>query len=192
MYDLLIKNGTVVTSENTGIKHIYIREEKIVAVTSELLEESAKRTIDATGLYVYPGFIDTHVHSRDGGSTHKEDFYHSTKAAAAGGITTIFEMPNAVPAVVDKESFEKQKANLLSKANVDFAMWGLCIGSLNNDKLQELAECGVGAFKFFWGYAIDKKTYSLIYNYDPESQDVIPPFDDGAAVSYTHLTLPTT
>lgn len=180
MYDLLIKNGTVVTSENTGIKHIYIREEKIVAVTSELLEESAKRTIDATGLYVYPGFIDTHVHSRDGGSTHKEDFYHSTKAAAAGGITTIFEMPNAVPAVVDKESFEKQKANLLSKANVDFAMWGLCIGSLNNDKLQELAECGVGAFKFFWGYAIDKKTYSLIYNYDPESQDVIPPFDDGA------------
>jgi len=54
MYDLLIKNGTVVTPESIGVRHIYIREEKIVAVTSELLEESAKRTIDATGLYVYP------------------------------------------------------------------------------------------------------------------------------------------
>lgn len=179
MYDLLIKNGTVVTSENMGIKHIYVRDEKIVAVTSELLNEPVKKTIDASGLYVYPGFIDTHVHSRDGGSTHKEDFYHSTRAAAAGGITTIFEMPNAVPAVVDKESFENQKANLLSKANVDFAMWGLCVGRLNNDKLMELSECGVGAFKFFWGYAIDKKTYSLIYNYDPADQNVIPPFDDG-------------
>lgn len=57
-------------------------------------------------------------------------------------------MPNAVPAVVDKESFEAQKANLLSKAHVDFAMWGLCVGRLNNDKLRELSECGVGAFKF--------------------------------------------
>ncbi|MBP3487621.1 MAG: allantoinase AllB [Roseburia sp.] len=179
MYDLLIKNGTVVTPENTGIKHIYVRDEKIVAVTSELLNEPVKKTIDAAGLYVYPGFIDTHVHSRDGGSTHKEDFYHSTRAAAAGGITTIFEMPNAVPAVVDKESFQAQKANLLSKANVDFAMWGLCIGALNNDKLMELSECGVGAFKFFWGYAIDQKTYSLIYNYDPADSSVIPPFDDG-------------
>lgn len=179
MYDLLIKNGTVVTKESIGIRNIYVRNEKIAAVTTELLDEPAKKTIDAKGLYVYPGFIDTHVHSRDGGSTHKEDFFHSTKAAAAGGITTLFEMPNAVPAVVDKESFERQKANLLSKAHVDFAMWGLCIGSLNNDKLQELSDCGVGAFKFFWGYAIDKNTYSLIYNYAPENQDVIPPFDDG-------------
>lgn len=179
MYDLLIKNGTVVTKESIGVRNIYVRNEEIAAVTAELLDEPAKKIIDAEGLYVYPGFIDTHVHSRDGGSTHKEDFFHSTKAAAAGGITTLFEMPNAVPAVVDKESFERQKANLLSKAHVDFAMWGLCIGNLNNDKLQELSDCGVGAFKFFWGYAIDKNTYSLIYNYDKENQEVIPPFDDG-------------
>lgn len=183
MYDLLIKNGTLVTSVCTEKANIYVKDEKIAVISAKLLSEGAKKTIDAAGKYVYPGFIDTHVHSRDGGATYKEDFYHATKAAAAGGLTTIFEMPNAVPAVVDKESFEKQKANLQSKANVDFAMWGLCVGKLNNDKLAELSECGVGAFKFFWGYAINKSTYALIYNYDPNDENMIPPFDDGEVYS---------
>ncbi len=180
MFDLLIKNGILVTTSTCEKANIYVRDEKIAVISSTLLEEGATEEIDAEGLYIYPGFIDTHVHSRDGGATHKEDFYHSTRAAAAGGLTTIFEMPNAVPAVVDRESFEAQKANLSGKANVDFAMWGLCLGDLNNDRLQELSELGVGAFKFFWGYAIRKSNYSLIYNYDPNDTDVIPPFDDGA------------
>lgn len=183
MYDLLIKNGILVTSSESMKANIYVQEEKIAAITDTETVMDAVKVIDAAGKYVYSGFIDTHVHSRDGGATYKEDFYHSTKAAAAGGLTTIFEMPNAVPAVVDKKSFEKQKANLLSKAHVDFAMWGLCVGKLNNDKLMELAECGVGAFKFFWGYAIDKNTYSLIYNYNPDDNNVIPPFDDGEVFS---------
>lgn len=183
MYDLLIKNGILVTSSESMKADIYIKDEKIAAVTGTEPVMDAVRVIDAEGKYVYPGFIDTHVHSRDGGATYKEDFFHSTRAAAAGGLTTIFEMPNAVPAVVDKESFESQKANLLSKSHVDFAMWGLCVGRLNNDKIQELSECGVGAFKFFWGYAIDKKTYSLVYNYDPSDPEVIPPFDDGEVFS---------
>ncbi len=183
MYDLLIKGGTLVTSAEIMKANIYVQGEKIAAITEESDIMEAKKVIDAAGKYVYPGFIDTHVHSRDGGATYKEDFFHSTRAAAAGGITTVFEMPNAVPAVVDRESFEKQKANLLSKAHVDFAMWGLCVGRLNNDKLAELSECGVGAFKFFWGYAIDKNTYSLIYNYNPEDESVIPPFDDGEVYS---------
>ena len=183
MYDLLIKNGTLVTSSESMKANIYVKDEKIAAITDTSSVMEAGRVIYADGKYVYPGFIDTHVHSRDGGATYKEDFFHSTRAAVAGGLTTIFEMPNAVPAVVDKESFEAQKANLLSKAHVDFAMWGLCVGRLNNDKLRELSECGVGAFKFFWGYAIDKKTYSLIYNYDPSDPNVIPPFDDGEVYS---------
>lgn len=183
MYDLLIQDGTVVTPSHMERANIYVKDEKIAAVSADLLEEGAKKVIHAAGKYVYPGFIDTHVHSRDGGATHKEDFFHSTRAAAAGGLTTVFEMPNAVPAVVDRESFEAQKANLLSKAHVDFAMWGLCVGRLNNDKLMELKECGVGAFKFFWGYAINKSNYSLVYNYDPNSTEVIPPFDDGEVYS---------
>lgn len=183
MYDLLIKNGTLVTSGSMMKGNIYIRDEKIAAVTDISCIREARKVIDASGKYVYPGFIDTHVHSRDGGATYKEDFYHSTRAAAAGGLTTIFEMPNAIPAVMDADSFRQQKENLLSKANVDFAMWGLCLGNINNDKLQELSDCGVGAFKFFWGYAVRKDTYSLIYNYDPEDPNVIKPFDDGEVYS---------
>ena len=182
MYDTLIKNGTIVTPTNSYQADIYIKDGKIAAITSNASEE-AKETIDASGKYIYPGFIDTHVHSRDGGATYKEDFYHSTLAAAAGGITTIFEMPNAVPAVINKENFEIQKKNLESKANVDFAMWGLCIGKMNNEQLQELSDCGVGAFKFFWGYAIRKDNYNLVYNYDPADPNVIPPMDDGEVYS---------
>lgn len=183
MYDLLIYGGTIVTATESMKANVYVQDEKIAAITSPFVKMDAKQVVDASGKYIYAGFIDSHVHSRDGGATHKEDFFHSTRAAVAGGLTTVFEMPNAVPAVVDKESFMEQKANLLSKAHVDFAMWGLCVGKLNNDKLMELSECGVGAFKFFWGYAINKKNYSLIYNYDPEDQNVIPPFDDGEVYS---------
>lgn len=182
MYDTLIKNGTIVTPSEMFKADIYIKDGKIAAVTADASYDAGE-VIDASGRYIYPGFIDTHVHSRDGGATYKEDFYHSTLAAAAGGITMVFEMPNAVPAVINKESFEAQKANLESKANVDFAMWGLCIGKMNNDNLQELSDCGVGAFKFFWGYAIRKDNYNLVYNYDPSDPNVIPPMDDGEVYS---------
>lgn len=56
---------------------------------------------------------------------------------------------------------------------------GLCLGDLNKDQLKPLAEEGVVAFKFFWGYAIDSKTYQLIYNYEEGMKDVIPPFSTG-------------
>ncbi|MDR1764513.1 MAG: dihydroorotase [Lachnospiraceae bacterium] len=183
MFDLAILGGTLVTPTQTQKANLYARGGRIAAITADVLEEGALETIDATGLFVYPGFIDTHVHSRDGGATHKEDFLHSTTAAACGGITTICEMPNAIPAVIDAEAFAAQKANLCAKAVTDFALWGLCIGGRNNDKLVELAGCGVGAFKFFWGYAINKTTYGLVYNYDPADTNMIPPMDDGEVFS---------
>ena len=110
MYDTLIKNGTIVTPSEMFKADIYIKDGKIAAVTADASYDAGE-VIDASGRYIYPGFIDTHVHSRDGGATYKEDFYHSTLAAAAGGITMVFEMPNAVPAVINKESFEAQKTN---------------------------------------------------------------------------------
>lgn len=179
MFDLAIENGTVVTPEKSFPAHIYIKDGKIAALSGTPLEQGAKERIDASGKHVFPGFIDPHVHSRDGGATHKEDFYHSSRAAALGGLTTVIEMPNAVPAVSDAERFRAQKANLESKAYVDFAMWALCLGKLNNDRLQELNELGVAAYKFFWGYAIHKSNYNLVYNYKKGDPEVIPPLDDG-------------
>lgn len=177
MYDTALVNGTVVTPRESYQKNIYIKDGKIAKISEE--KEEADTVIDLFGKHIFPGFIDPHVHSRDGGATHKEDFWHSTRAAALGGITTIIEMPNAVPAVSDAERFQAQQANLASKAYIDFAMWALCLGKLNNQKLKEMDELGAAGFKFFWGYAINKENYGLVYNYDKDDKNVIPPLDDG-------------
>ena len=178
MWDLVVKNGVLVNSHDSYKADIYVKDGKIAAITTEDLGE-AKQTLDAGGKKVFAGFIDTHVHSRDGGALHKETFWHSTRAAAMGGVTTIIEMPNAVPAVCNVENFKAQKANLESKAHVDFAMWALCLGDLNNKDLMDLSKMGVAGFKFFWGYALNKSNYSLVYNFDPNDTNVIPPLDDG-------------
>lgn len=179
VWDHLIKNGTIVTPDNTYKADVYVKDGKIASISQEPLEGEAKETTDAEGLYVLPGLIDTHVHSRDGGSTYKEDFFHSTQAAAAGGITTIFEMPNTNPPVNNAENFDKQRENLSSKAHVDFGMWGICLGDLNLHELKDLDTAGVIGFKYFWGYAVDKNNFRLIYDYKEGMEDVIPPSDDG-------------
>lgn len=178
--DLCIKNGTIVTGSATFQSTIYVKDEKVLAITApEDDTYEAEEIIDAEGLHVLPGLIDTHVHSRDPGPTHKEDFYHSTRAAAAGGITTLFEMPNTTPPVDNETHFALQKDNLSSKAAVDFGLWGICLGHLNNDKLPALHKQGVIGFKFFWGYAVHEETFQLMYNYKPGMEKVIPPFHDG-------------
>ena len=178
-WDHVIRNGIIVSPSECFKGNIYIKNGKIAAVSQDELPGDAKEETDASGCYVLPGLMDTHVHSRDPGSTYKEDFYHSTLAAAAGGITMIFEMPNTNPPVNNVENFQKQVENLSQKSNVDFGLWGICLGELNLDDIKALAEEGVIGFKFFWGYAVNRKTYTLIYNYNPEMEDVIPPFKDG-------------
>lgn len=179
IWDHIIKNGTITTATSNELADVYIKDGKILAISSEPIAGEAKEITDATGKHVLPGLIDTHVHSRDPGNTYKEDFYHSTIAAAMGGITMIFEMPNTTPPVNNQENFVKQVNNLSSKANVNFGLWGICLGDLNLSDLKALNEAGVIGFKFFWGYAVRKGTYELVYNFDPNDQNVIPPPDDG-------------
>jgi allantoinase len=178
-WDHIIRNGNIVTSAEIYQAEIYIKDGKIAAISGEPLQGEALEETDATGLYVLPGLIDVHIHSRDPGATHKEDFFHSTMAAAAGGITTVFEMPNTNPPINNADNFRKQAANLTSKAHVDFGIWGLCLGRLNLEEIRSLDEAGVIGFKIFWGYAIHSKTFQLIYNYKEGQEDVIPPFRDG-------------
>ncbi|SER60898.1 allantoinase AllB [Salisediminibacterium halotolerans] len=174
-----IKNGTVVTAKDTFLADIYVSDGKIAAVTTEELAGEIDEDVDATGKFVFPGFIDTHIHSRDPGPTYKEDFTHSTQAAAAGGITTVFEMPNTNPPVNNAANFDRQHAHLEAQASVDFALWGICLGHLNEMDIAPLDDKGVAAFKFFWGYAVHEETYQLMYNYKPGMEKVIPPFHDG-------------
>lgn len=181
VWDHIIKNGTIVSSEETYVGNIYIKDGIIQAITVDELEGDALEVTNASGKYVLPGLIDGHVHSREGkfGAHHKEDFYSSTMAAACGGFTTIFEMPNTNPTVYSKEILEEMVGDITPKAFVDFGIWGICLGPLNNQNIAELSEAGVIGFKYFWGYAIDKEAYQLVYNYSEDNENIIPPLDDG-------------
>jgi allantoinase len=178
-WDHVIRNGKIVNSSEIYEADIYIKDGKIAAITKEALDGVAAEETDAKGCHVLPGLIDVHIHSRDPGSTYKEDFYHSTQAAAAGGVTTVFEMPNTNPPINNAENFHKQVKNLEPKAFVDFGIWGICLGRLNLQDISALNEAGVIGFKFFWGYAVHGKTFQLVYNYKPDQPDIIPPFRDG-------------
>lgn len=177
MYDLRIVNGLVVNSEVIWAANVYVKDGKIALVGSE--EQAAVRTYDAAGLYVLPGCLDTHVHFRDPGQPHKEDVPHATRAAAAGGVTTIFEMPNTNPPTINAENFNSKAASFAGRAYVDYGLWGLCLGDVNQDDLAPLVDAGAIALKFFWGYAFDSKNFQLIYNFKPGMPNIIPPLNDG-------------
>jgi dihydroorotase len=124
--------------------------------------------------------MDPHVHSRDPGLTHKEDFEHSTRAAAAGGITTMFEMPNAVPPVANAAIFQQRAADHARVASVDFGLWGIALGRENLADLADLFAAGVVGVKLFWGYALHRETHMLVYNLaDEPPKKLVPPPHNG-------------
>ena len=85
----------------------------------------ARETLDAAGLHVLPGAIDVHVHFRDPGYPHKEDFASGTAAAAFGGVTTVFDMPNTIPPTGTPEILAAKHKMAAEKAHVDFGLYGL-------------------------------------------------------------------
>jgi dihydroorotase (multifunctional complex type) len=140
----VIKNATVVNSGGQSVADILIEGERIVAVGAGLETGDAVR-IDARGLLAFPGLIDPHTHLREPGGEHKEDFYTATCAALAGGVTTVFGMPNTNPALIDVPSLDHALALANDKAVCDF---GLFLGATNNNATLKrdnpgLRECGL-------------------------------------------------
>src|SRR3989344_3307279 len=91
----LIKNCRILVKDKVFVKNILIKNGKISKITNK--EPKAEKIIDAKNNFVLPGLIDVHVHMREPGLTHKEDFLTGSMAAAKGGITTILDMPNTIP-----------------------------------------------------------------------------------------------
>jgi allantoinase len=146
--DLAIRGGTVVAPDGARRADVGIADGRIVAV-AEALDDAARADLDATGLHVLPGAVDAHVHFNDPGRTAYEGFETGTRAAAAGGTTTIVDMPlNAQPPTIDARAFDRKRAAAERTALVDFALWG---GLVPGDaaRLDELAERGVVGFKAF-------------------------------------------
>ena len=106
MLDLIIKNGSCYINGNLKVQDIGIKDSKIVEIGK--IETESKQTFDATGLTVLPGCIDTQVHFREPGSTDSEDLNSGSRAAIAGGITSVFEMPNTNPPTSSKAEFSNK------------------------------------------------------------------------------------
>ena len=160
-YDLVIKNGAVVTPEATFQANVGVKDGLIAAIASEDL--TGRRVINAAGLYLLPGLIDGHVHFRDPGLTYKEDLATGSQAAAAGGICTIIDMPNTKPPLSTVEAFQEKKTLGESKSCVDFGVVAVVVQD-NVDLIPELATTGILGYKIFMG----------------ETVGAIPAPDDGA------------
>jgi allantoinase len=147
--DLLLTDGRLATPDGEVRGHLAIADGRIVAlVPAGEVAPAARRTVDLAGALVLPGLIDTHTHARDPSVDRREDFGTATAAAAAGGITTILEMPISTPAVSDAAIWRRRLALVEPKAHVDFGLYGGA-GADNLDDLEGLAAAGAVAFKTF-------------------------------------------
>ncbi|MGH2573635.1 MAG: dihydroorotase [Actinomycetota bacterium] len=136
--------------------------------------------IDARGCLIFPGFIDPHVHSRDPGLTEKEDIEHATAGAAAGGITTIFDMPNTIPPPRNASILGGRVDEHLGRAFTDFGLWGLAIPGENTSDIAQLFRAGAIGVKLFWPFAITKSDNRIVPLPDKWNvEDFILPADNG-------------
>src|SRR6516165_2977539 len=147
--DLVISGATVVTDTSSFDASVAIRGGRILAVGEHAAMPSARETFDASGLHLLPGAIDVHVHFREPGYTYKEDWQTGTAAAAAGGVTTVFEMPNVDPPTGTAEALAL-KLEAAGKAHVDYGLYGL-LAEDTIENLETLIDGGVAGFKCFMG-----------------------------------------
>ena len=153
--DLVINNGIVVTPDAVFPASVAIKDERIIAVGAAGAMPSARATLDASGLHVLPGAIDVHVHFRDPGYPNKEDWESGTAAAAFGGVTTVFDMPNTIPPTGTAEILAQKHKIAASKAHIDFGLYGL-LGEDTIENVPDLIEGGVIGFKLYMGNTFGK------------------------------------
>lgn len=149
-YDLIIKNGTIVTADSTAKGDIAIKDGKIKEVSvGKPLEATAVREINADGLHILPGMIDSHVHFNEPGRTEWEGLETGSRSLAAGGATSFFDMPlNSTPPTINKENLELKRSAASEKSVVNPYFWGGLVPE-NIDDLKGLHENGVIGFKAF-------------------------------------------
>ena len=121
----LIANGIVVSSNGSEVLDIRIANDRIIEIGTSLKLRPGERLIDASGKHIFPGLIDTHVHFREPGLTHKATWQTESAAAVAGGVTTVFDMPNTEPATLSPELVQ-EKLNI-AKAN-SYCNFGIFLG----------------------------------------------------------------
>lgn len=146
-HDVVIADGLIVTPEATFQGSLGITDGRIAAISGSRLD--GHEVIDTRGRVVLPGAVDLHVHFNEPGRTHWEGWGPGSRAAAAGGVTTVVEMPlNAVPPTTTVAAHEAKVAAARGQSVVDFALWGGLVTD-NLEHLAGLAGAGVIGFKAF-------------------------------------------
>src|SRR5579885_2139076 len=121
-YDLILSGGAVATPEGIGERDIGVRNGKIAKIGG-LSQSDAGERIDAKGLHILPGVIDTQVHLREPGAPHKEDLETGSRSAVLGGVTAVFEMPNTDPLTVSAETLADKMTRAKGRMHCDYAFW---------------------------------------------------------------------
>jgi dihydroorotase len=153
--DLVIRGGSIVSPDSVIDASVAVKDGVIIAVGAEEAMPPARETLDARGLHVLPGAIDVHVHFREPGYPHKEDFATGTAAAAFGGVTTVFDMPNTIPPTGTAEALAAKHRIAAASAHVDYGLYGL-LGEDTIEHVPALVEGGVIGFKLYMGNTFGK------------------------------------
>ncbi|MFZ1211579.1 MAG: dihydroorotase, partial [Pseudolabrys sp.] len=149
-YDLILKGGIVVNHDGEGPLDLGIRAGRFAAI-DDLSRASAGEVIDCKGLHLLPGVIDTQVHFREPGLTHKEDLESGSLSAVMGGVTAVFEMPNTDPLTVSAETLADKVKRGHHRMHCDFAFF---VGATadNTTHVAELERLpGCAGIKVFMG-----------------------------------------
>jgi dihydroorotase len=153
-FDLIVKNGTLVNHDGCHLGDVGIRQGKIAAIGalgSALGSAQARETLDARGLHVLPGLIDSQVHFREPGLDWKDDLKTGADAAVLGGICTVFEMPNTEPPTTTVAMLEDKIARATGRMSCDFAFYA----GGTHDNVDELVKMegmvGCAGVKVFMG-----------------------------------------
>ncbi len=149
-FDVILAGGEVVNQDGAGPRDIGVTDGRIAAL-GDLSRADAGERVDCRGLTILPGVIDTQVHFREPGATHKEDLETGSRAAVMGGVTCVFEMPNTNPLTTSAETLADKVARGTGRMHCDFAFW---VGG-THDNVKDIPELerlpGAAGIKVFMG-----------------------------------------
>lgn len=149
-FDIVLSGGALVNHDGVGLRDIGVLDGKIAEI-GDLASAYAGERIECAGLHILPGVIDTQVHFREPGATHKEDLETGSRAAALGGVTAVFEMPNTRPLTIGAAELSEKVTRATNRMHCDFAFW---VGG-THDNIEDIPDLerlpGAAGIKVFMG-----------------------------------------
>ena len=169
--DLSVTGGSVYVDGELREYTLGVTDGTITHLVDPGTDLSADRVVDATGMFVLPGCVDAHVHVRPGDE--REGVHSGTSAAAAGGVTTVVDMPNFPPTATESERWNELASHYKDKAHVDYGIFGhVSTDNIGSTDITSLVEAGALAFKAFMSVDGGPGPYSI-----PDSGDLLSAFE---------------